>query len=103
MSKHRSQENIIADILLIVGTKPKKTHIMFKANLSYELLNKYLDKLVEAKLIKYRRIGTFYELTARGSTYLTAYNDYENLRNQLEIYKSTLSKKETTLSEIMNF
>ncbi|MDQ1279328.1 MAG: hypothetical protein QG670_590 [Thermoproteota archaeon] len=101
LSKHRVEKDIIADILSIVKQKPKKTHIMYKANLSYTLLSKYLDKLELAKLIRYSEIDTVYELTERGSAYLDIYAEYERLKNQLESNKSTLYKKEANLIEMI--
>ena len=102
MSKHRSQEDIVADILLIVRREPKKTHIMYRANLSYALLCKYLDKLITTRLIRYNEDDTVFELTERGVVYLNRYAEYENLRSQLEANKSTLVKKEAILTEILN-
>ena len=101
MSKHRSQENIAADILSIVKKEPKKTHIMYRANLSYALLCKYLDKLEIAGLITYRTDDTVYELTERGLVYLERYAEYENLKNQVENSKSSLIKKGALLNKIL--
>ena len=101
LSKHRSHEDIVADILSIVRNEPKKTHIMYQANLSYALLCKYLDKLVEAQLIKYREMDTVFELTEKGLTYLDRYAEFEQLRTQLKANKSTLDKKGATLTEIL--
>lgn len=102
MNKNRSQEEIIANILLIVMKEPRKTHIMYKANLSYTLLSKYLDKLVEGGLIKYRENSKIYELTKKGETYLDNYAQYKSLKNQLEADKSALNKKEDILTKILN-
>ena len=101
MRKNRSQEDIVADILSIVRLEPKKTHIMYRANLSYALLCKYLDKLAVAGLLKYRAADTVYELTERGLTYLDTYTEYERLRSQLEANKATLGMKEAILTEIL--
>ena len=91
MSKHRSQEDIIANMLSIVIKKAKKTHIMYKANLSYTLLRKYLDLLLESHLVKYNKEDKTYELTPRGEVYLDMYAEYKAvedtvLSSELELY-----------------
>lgn len=98
----RSQEKIIADILSLVMKDQKKTHIMYGANLSYDLLCKYINKLLVAELIKYRKNDQIYELTDKGKTYLDKYAEYESLKNQLEADKLLLNEKQATLIEILN-
>ncbi len=101
MSKHRSREDIVADILSIVKDGSKKTHIMYRANLSYALLCKYLDKLVSGGLIRCRKTDAVYVLTKKGETYLSAYLEYTHLRSQMDANKSVLDKKEAALTEIL--
>ena len=48
MAKYRNGLSIIADILHVAGSGAKKTHIMYFANLSHELLEKYLSATVQA-------------------------------------------------------
>ena len=103
MSKHRSHTDIVADILSIVRKEPKKTHIMYQANLSYTLLCKYLDKLIEEQLIKYREEDMIFQLTEKGLTYLNTYAEYEQLRTKLNANKSSLDKKSAVLTEIFRF
>lgn len=85
MSKYRSKEDIIADILKVARENPKKTHIMYRANLSHSLLCRYLDMLIEAGLID-RRYDDFYILTTKGSDYLKRYMEYKNLEATLKVY-----------------
>jgi len=49
--QHRNRLSIINDILTIANEGSKKTHIMYRANLSYDQLNEYLDFLVGNGLI----------------------------------------------------
>ena len=102
MNKNRPQEKIIADILSVVKKNQKKTRIMYGANLSYELLCKYIDKLIVAELIKYRKNDKIYELTNKGEEYLNNYAEYESLRNQLEANKQLLNEKQTVLTNIIS-
>ena len=53
MGKHRSRLRILANILSVVNSNDgvKKTRIMYNAYLSYDLLNRYLNDLLNANLI----------------------------------------------------
>ena len=101
VNKHRSQEQIIADILSVVEKEPKKTHIMYGANLSYTLLCKYLDRLLGAGLVKYRRKDRVYELTNRGEHYLDRYGEYKTLEDALTQNESAFNEKKAALTEIL--
>ena len=49
MRSYRERLDIVADMLQVVNEAgAKKTQIMYKANLSYNLLKKYLADIVEA-------------------------------------------------------
>ena len=74
MAKYRSRLEIIADILNVVGDGAKKTRIMYIANLSYKLLEKYLKKTIEADLISSN--NDFYEVTEKGRDFLERYNEF---------------------------
>lgn len=52
--ERRSRINIIYDILGVIKAKGeiKKTHVMYKANLSHSQLKQYLDELYEKGLIE---------------------------------------------------
>ncbi len=101
MNRHRCERDIVADMLSVVRQEPKKTHIMFGANLSYSLLSKYLEKLVVARLIRYRKSEMVYELTEKGLAYLNMYAECEELRSQLQNNQLVLSTKEAGLSELL--
>ena len=53
MSKKRNSLEIIYDILFTLKRNPtiKKTHLMYKTNLTYVRLNKYLEELGEKELV----------------------------------------------------
>ena len=87
--KYRSKLHIIADILKAAENGSKKTRIMYLANLSYQLLEKYLRKVIKAGLMRHN--GEFYELTEKGRIFLEKYNDFSEkmskIRKEIEMIK----------------
>ncbi len=62
MNKRRSRIDIISDMLLAIqdkGGKIKPTHLMYKANLSHNLLHSYLEELVEKEMVKEMRLDDY--------------------------------------------
>ena len=86
MSK-RSRLEIINDILVIIqNTKGKPTQIMYKANLSYEMLGQYLGDLVHKGFIlenKDKKGQRTYSLTDKGVNFL---RDYTIIKGFVESY-----------------
>ena len=68
LGKHRSRIRILAKILSVVNENngAKKTHIMYNAYLSYELLTRYLTDLINANLIIYGDDNNYMLTTDRG-------------------------------------
>ncbi len=83
---HRSQVDIIADILQVAVRGIKKTHIMYGCNLSFGQLQTYLGLLLDRELLRKdpenRKSGnpTFFQTTAKGQSFLKA---HRNLRAAL--------------------
>ncbi len=73
--KHRSSLSVIAEILEIAMNGTLKTTIMYKANLSFQLLNEYLSFLLEIGLLKNMSKGgkTFYKTTMKGLQYIKSH------------------------------
>jgi predicted transcriptional regulator len=101
MSKHRAQEEIIAEMLSIVLKKAKKTHIMYRANLSYTLLCKYLDLLIDNQLIKYNEGDKTYEVTTKGETYLDRYAEYKTVETTLLSSELEYDDKKASLFQLL--
>ncbi|MDH5754676.1 MAG: winged helix-turn-helix domain-containing protein [Candidatus Bathyarchaeota archaeon] len=82
MPRYRSRLEIIADILNAVGDGAKKTRIMYVANLSHKLLEKYLKKTVEAGLIRANK--DYYEVTEKGRVFLERFGDFSSRYSKIE-------------------
>jgi predicted transcriptional regulator len=70
--KRRDQFAIVAEIVDIAGNGTSKTHIMFKANLSFSQLNEYLEILLQKKLLEKTSVGgkEFYRATKKGLEFM---------------------------------
>ena len=75
LGKNRDRVSIVAAILEAATGGANKTHIMFGANLSFSLLEKYLDVAVNSGFI--RPENSKYHLTERGHEYLNEYRHFE--------------------------
>lgn len=86
MVKYRRRLEIIADILNVANKGAKKTRIMYVANLSYRLLEKYLEETVNIGFVQTN--GNGYEVTEKGRCFLDRYlqfsSKYSKLERQLE-------------------
>jgi predicted transcriptional regulator len=69
--RYRSRLDIMADVIKITITGAKKTQIMFKANLSYKLLQIYMRTLLDEGLIS--QSDGKYVATDRGKEFLETY------------------------------
>ncbi|MEM2855994.1 MAG: winged helix-turn-helix domain-containing protein [Candidatus Nitrosocaldaceae archaeon] len=65
----RDRLDIMIDILEIVSTLSKKTHILYKANVNYTQLTKYLTALQELGML-HERDGE-YVITDKGRIFLS--------------------------------
>ena len=92
---YREHFNIIADILNAVDHNPKKTKIMYQANLSYGVLQRYLAETVAASLIDFEAHSQSYLLTLKGREFLYAYKEYSKIRHQVErsLYMEAAKRK----------
>lgn len=81
---HRSRIDIIANVLYVSFDGAKKTHIMYKCNLSYKQLQIYLKLLDDRGLLKTipeknRNNTSLYETTLKGRAFLDAYTAIKGL------------------------
>ncbi len=78
---NRGKIEIMADVLSLSTAGIKKTHIMYRANLSYEQILHYLNQLLGKGLIAQAVAeGTFvYRTTEKGREFLACYSRMSEL------------------------
>ena len=84
MGSYRGRLDIIAAILRVASGNAKKTQIMYQANLSYKVLQRYLAEILEASLISFEHEKRCYMLTAKGREFLDAYQEYSKINRHIE-------------------
>jgi predicted transcriptional regulator len=82
LGTYRDRLEIIADILAVAEGGAKKTRIMYIANLSYNLLKKYLPETIQMGFIRQR--NDIYELTERGKAFLDKYKDFSRKYSKIK-------------------
>ena len=75
---NRTRFDIVASILELATTPRKKTHLMYKANLSYRQLQVYVDFLKSSGLLQNQPNG-MYRTTEKGLEFLRSYQKIESL------------------------
>jgi predicted transcriptional regulator len=94
--QYRSRIQITANILEIAKTGARKTKIMYLGNLSFDLLQKYLDMLVNYELLEVRGgSDKNYVATEKGKQFLA---DYYELQKYSEMAESKKRALETSLT-----
>jgi predicted transcriptional regulator len=78
-SVRRTMYDIQVSILTRSKDGLKKTHIMYKNNLSYSILLKYLDDLLRLGLLEYDEDNHIYKTTDLGHGFLYAYRQLRKL------------------------
>ena len=102
MRSYRSRFDIIADILRVVkvNDSARKTQIMYGANLSYNLLTRYLAEILEACLVKFESKSGCYVLTEKGKRFLQHYREYSKRNRHVERQLETVNAKRKVLEEL---
>lgn len=82
---YRSKARIFADILRAVAAEKeiKPTHILYRANLSYDRLTRYLGQLESRGLISKNIEGdrTSFSITVKGRYFLQEFRKVEDFTN----------------------
>ena len=84
MGSYRHKLDIIADILDVVSTRgARKTQVMYRSNLSYAVMQKYLAELINAALVSYIENRMCYVITNKGREFLRAYQEYSKTNKRV--------------------
>ena len=88
MNRKRERLEIIHSILTAIqekGKEVKPTHILYKSNLSHQMLTDYLTELIKGEFIQEKdNLGKkSYSLTEKGFNYL---RDYKSIKAFLDSY-----------------
>lgn len=85
--KNRNRLGIVANILTIAKTGALKTHLMYKANLSYTMLRDYLKFLLDNGLLSESQYPedkvTLYRTTDKGVRFLESYVALKDLASPM--------------------
>ncbi len=78
MSRKRDRLQVIHDILNAIREKNGKvrpTHILYKSNLSHQMMEEYLEELISKGFVEMEKIkeGKAYSITQKGFDYLNKY------------------------------
>jgi len=78
MSKKRNRLEVIKDILEVIRNRSgriKPTHILYKSNLSYQMMEEYLTELIQKGFIQEKKTekSKTYLITEKGINYLQQY------------------------------
>jgi predicted transcriptional regulator len=97
---YRHRIEIIADILNVAGNNAKKTQIMYQANLSYSVLQRYLAEVAAASLVSYSLESQSFMLTPKGREFLAAYKKYSKTSQHVEKRLSEVAAKRKVLEQL---
>lgn len=83
MNKKRNRMQVIHDILQVIKDRSgriKPTHILYKSNLSYQMMEEYLEELMTKDFIKEQKTktGKTYIINEKGLKYLQEYSTINN-------------------------
>jgi len=96
--KYRGKIDIIADVLKAAELGAKKTHIMYRANLSYTLLEKYLGQVLDFGFLTLD--GNTYKLTREGERFRSNYVILKKMKGSLAREWKGLSDEKTELEKM---
>jgi predicted transcriptional regulator len=99
VSKNRDRLCIIADILKVANEGVGKTRIMFLANLSFKLLERYLKLTVNAGFVSVE--DSSYVLTDVGREFLRNYRRFRRNRSRVEKAVGDLAREQDHLVSLI--
>ena len=103
LSRYRNRIEIIGDILSIVKDGARKTQIMYKGNLSYKLLTRYLSEIIGAGLVCFAEKTQMYRLTEKGEMFLRHFEDYTRSRTEAHLQLNNMRGQRALLEKMCSF
>jgi predicted transcriptional regulator len=101
---YRHRYEIVKDILQVAEESGsigcRKTHIMYRSNLSYKLLTKYLREVVITGLLFGKK--SRFVITSKGVEYLRFYESYDAKRKEIEEGINHLNNRRITLEKMLD-
>jgi predicted transcriptional regulator len=87
---NRGKIQIMGDVLALATAGIKKTHIMYRANLSYEQVHLYLGELIEKRLVAQdvSQDGVIYRTTEKGREFLMYYQRIAEFLEEPEVFSA---------------
>ncbi len=98
MSKNRDRLSIIAAVLEAANSGSSKTRIMFRANLSFKILEKYLGAAVSTGFLRIE--GCRYILTDSGREFLKQYRETNESYVKAQQFLDRLTSERKKLSNL---
>ncbi len=73
----RGKFEIIGEILSLTTEPSTKTSVVYRANLNFNIINRYLDLLLRNGLVGVTEGSSKYKITEKGLEFLDAYRNLE--------------------------
>ena len=96
--RYRRRFDIVADVISVAGQGARKTKIMYFANLSYLLLQRYLADAVRVGFL--RLAGEEFMVTAKGMEFLDRYQRFSGRASRVEADLAALRSEELELERL---
>ena len=96
--KRRNNVDIMADILRISRGGAKKTWIVYRANLNFNIVKKYLSELMEKGLLAAYKGSNTYQTTERGIEFLEQYDSFRKFHSSRSRRLSDNVREDTWLT-----
>jgi predicted transcriptional regulator len=102
LGQHRSSLEILVEILRAARTGARKTRIMYRANLGFSQLKRYLNFALETGLIIVPPESTDqYLVSPMGREFLEKYDKYLQRNERMKDLLQSLAKEKTELEDFL--
>jgi len=101
--KYRSRTEIIDSMLRSIKSGATKTHIMYRAYMSYAQLKEYLALLQEKELVAFDQKSQLYRLTEKGLRFMDAYDKIYELVPKVSERNAAAALQQTAPTEVFDY